>query len=120
MFELKNIQSDLNMFGEMAEVAADLSECHFEQPFFDLWTLCKEDKDACAMPAITENLTKNMFVIIGKLTQMGETFTEMKTTEDPAEYNEQMKEVGNICGTMLRDIFAFKGPAPSKQWVNQI
>ena len=30
MFEMKNIKEDMNMFGELAEVAGDLSECHFE------------------------------------------------------------------------------------------
>ena len=67
------------------------------------------------MPKLTENLTKNMFVFVGKLTQMGETFTEMNKTEDPAEYNAMLKEVGSDCGTILRDIFAFNGPAPSSK-----
>ena len=115
MFELKNIKADMNLFGEAAQVAADLSECHFEQPFFDIWTMCTEDKEACAMPKLTENMTKNMFVFVVKLTQMGETLTEMKGTTDPAEHNEQMREMGSDCGTMLRDAFAFKGPAPSKK-----
>ena len=115
MFEIKNIKADMNLFGEAAEVTADLSECHFEQSFFDIWTMCTEDKEACAMPKLTENLTKNMFVFVGKMTQMGETLTEMKKSEDQSEKNEQMREIGSDCGTMLRDMFAFKGPAPSKK-----
>ena len=113
MFEMKNIKADMNMFGEAAEVTADLSECHFEQSFFDIWAMCQEDKEVCAMPKLTENLTKNMFVIVGKLTQMGETMTELKTAEG-AEYNELMKEIGSDWGTMIRDFFAFTGPAPKK------
>ena len=115
MFELKNMKSDMNLFGQTAEVAADLSECHFEQSFFDLWTMCTTDKEACAMPKLTENLTKNMFVFVGKLTQMGETLTEMKGVTDQAEHNEQMREMGSDCGTILRDMFAFKGQAPSRK-----
>ena len=35
--------------------------------------MCKENKDACKMEQITENLTKSMFVLMGKLTSMAET-----------------------------------------------
>ena len=114
MFEMKNIKADMNLFGEAAEVASDLSGCHFEQSFFDIYGMCKEDKEACAMPKLTENLTKNMFVIVGKMTQMAETMTEMKDAEG-SEYDELMREVGADYGTMLRDVFAFKGKAPSAE-----
>ena len=111
MFEIKNLKDDMSLFGEAAEVAADLSSCHFEQSFFSIWGMCKEDKEACAIPKLTENLTKNMFVIVGKMTQMAETMTEMKDA-DNAEFNELMRGVGGDCGTMVRDVFAFTGKAP--------
>ena len=115
MFELKNIKSDLNLFGAAAEVTSDLAQCHFEQPFFDIWGMCKEeDSTACAIDTLTQNLTKNMFVLVGKMTQMGESMTEMKTA-DQSEYEEIMKEMGTDCGTMLRDVFAFTGKAPSNE-----
>ena len=114
MFELKNIKSDLNLFGAAAEVTSDLAQCHFEHPFFDLWGMCKEDETTCAIDTLTQNLTKNMFVLVGKMTQMGESMTEMKGA-DQAEYEEIMKEMGTDCGTMLRDVFAFEGKAPSEQ-----
>jgi hypothetical protein len=44
MFELKNIQEDMNLFGEGAEVMEDLSNCHFEQSLYDVWGMCQEDK----------------------------------------------------------------------------
>ena len=115
MFELKNIKSDLNLFGAAAEVTSDLAQCHFEQPFFDIWGMCnEEDSTACAIDTLTQNLTKNMFVLVGKMTQMGESMTEMKTA-DQSEYEEIMKEMGTDCGTMLRDVFAFTGKAPSNE-----
>ena len=115
MFELKNIKSDLNLFGAAAEVTSDLAQCHFEQPFFDIWGMCKEeDSTACAIDTLTQNLTKNMFVLVGKMTQMGESMTEMKTANQ-SEYEEIMKEMGTDCGTMLRDVFAFTGKAPSNE-----
>ena len=115
MFELKNIKSDLNLFGAAAEVTSDLAQCHFEQPFFDIWGMCKEEgSTACEIETLTQNLTKNMFVLVGKMTQMGESLTEMKTA-DQSEYEEIMKEMGTDCGTMLRDVFAFTGKAPSSE-----
>ena len=48
------------------------------------------------------------------MTQMGESMTEMKGA-DQDEYEEIMKEMGTDCGTMLRDVFAFTGKAPSAQ-----
>ena len=40
MFSMKNIKADLNLFGEFAEVAGDLSACHFESSGKDIWDLC--------------------------------------------------------------------------------
>ena len=113
LFDMKNLQSDLSLFGEFAEVASDLTECHFEEPMFDLWNMCTEEPEACAVPKITENLTKNMFVFIGKLTQMGETIAEMNKETNSEEYNKLMREIGTDGGTMLRDLFAYQGIAPS-------
>ena len=53
-----------------------------------------------------------MFVLVGKLTQMGESFTEMKGAEQD-EYEEILKEVGSGAGTIMRDVFAFTGKPPS-------
>ena len=119
LFEAKNLKNDLNLFGEGAEVISDLASCHFEQPFFDIWAMCHEGEGeeagaACALPKLTENLTKNMFVMVGKLTQMGEAFTEMKDADD-AEYAELWRGVGTDAGTMLRDMFAFTGKAPTDE-----
>lgn len=129
MFELKNLKSDLNLFGAAAEVTSDLAQCHFEQPFFDIWGMCTgsddevsedaDDLDAeaagpCAIPTLTQNLTKNMFVLVGKLTQMGESFTEMKGAEQK-EFEEICKEVGDGMGTIVRDVFAFTGKPPGSK-----
>ena len=107
MFELKNIKTDLNMFGEIAEVAGDLSECHFESSFYDLWNFCAEDKANCEMGAITQNLTKNMFVLMGKLTSMAETFKGFPS-KDQDEYREQMRELGSDAGTFLRVVYGYE------------
>ena len=109
LFEMKNLKEDMNLFGEGAEVMEDLSACHFEKSFFDLWGMCQDNKEICAMSQITENLTKNMFVLMGKLTAMAETMKEFPA-EDEGEYHEQMRELGSDAGTFLRVIYNYQTP----------
>ena len=61
------------------------------------------------MSAITTNLTKNMFVLMGKLTSLAETLKGFPSTEED-EYNEQMRELGADAGTLLRVIYNFETP----------
>jgi hypothetical protein len=119
MFEMKNIKEDMNLFGEGAEIMEDLSACHFEQSFFDVWGMCQDNKEICAMSQITENLTKNMFVLMGKMTAMAETMKEFKPTEDGEELNEEeyyenMREIGTDAGTFFRVIYNYQTPEQMK------
>ena len=110
VFNIENIHDDLNLFAEGAEIMSDLSECKFEQSVFDVMAMCKEvDEDGaskCAMSHMTENLSKNMFVLMGKLTGMAETMKDFPS-EDPEEYHEQMRELGTDAGTFLRVLYNF-------------
>ena len=71
--KIADIQNDFNLFGEMAEVFENLSQCHFEESVFDIIGMCAADPEACLMPKLTENVSKQMFVLVGKLTSLGET-----------------------------------------------
>ena len=97
---------------------SDLSNCKFEQSIFDIMAMCKEvDEDGvskCAMSHITENLTKNMFVLMGKLTGMAETMKDYPA-EDPEDYHEQMRELGTDAGTFLRVLYNFQTPEMEKE-----
>ena len=53
MLQIKNIKEDMGMFSELAEVAGDLSACHFAQSAKDLRSMCTEKEDACKMETIT-------------------------------------------------------------------
>ena len=110
MLNMKHVQEDLNLFAEGAEIMSDLSACKFEQSIFDIMSMCKEkDEDGkkkCDMAHMTENLSKNMFVLMGKMTGMAETMNDFPA-EDPEEYQEQMKELGTDAGTFLRVLYNF-------------
>ena len=113
IMSVSKIHEDLNLFAEGAEIMSDLSNCKFEQSYFDIMAMCKEvDEDGvskCAMSHITENLSKNMFVLMGKLTGMAETMKDFPS-EDPEEYHEQMRELGTDAGTFLRVLYNFQTP----------
>ena len=69
---IANIQEDMNIFAKMTEVMENLATCHFEQSAFDLMQLCTKDKKACNMQTLTQNLSKDMFVLVGKMTSLAE------------------------------------------------
>ena len=109
MFQMKNIKSDLNLFGEFAQVAGDLSACHFESTGKDIWDMCKQNEELCSMETITQNITKSLFVLMGKLTGLAETLKSFPAEEED-EYREQMRELGSDAGTFLRVIFSYETP----------
>ena len=103
---IANIQEDFNLFGEMAEVFENLSKCHFEESAFDILALCSASPEACMMPKLSENMTKQMFVLVGKLTSLGETMQGFPA-KDTDTFREQTKELGQDLGTTLRIVFDF-------------
>ena len=109
LFSITNFTSNIQVFGSVVEVAGDLYACTFWSTALDLWNICSSEKNACAMETITENLTKNMFVLMGKLTSMAETLKGYPSKEED-EFREQMRELGSDAGTFLRVIYNYESP----------
>ena len=105
---LSDLQKDLNLFEDGAEIMENLGNCHFEKPAFDILRMCTKDSESCKGSKVLENLTKNMFVLVGKITGAAETFDGFPA-EDNADFREQMHEIGDDCGTLLRVLFDFHG-----------
>mgnify|MGYP001237506377 CR=1 FL=1 len=78
---ITDFQKDFNMFAQMAEIMENLSKCHFEESMFDIMSMCSKEPEKCLLPKVTENLTKNMFVLIGKMTSMAETLQGFPSDE---------------------------------------
>lgn len=104
-----DIQKDVNMFSQMAEIMENLSVCHFEQPAFDILSLCTKDAKACDLGTITQNMSKDMFVLIGKMTSLAEIMQGFPA-KDRYDFEEQMKELGSTGGTWARVMFNFHHP----------
>ena len=104
-----DLAASLNIFAEGTEVMENLVSCKFEQSAMDIMAMCKADEEACAVPKLTENLTQNMFVLMGKLTEAAELIKDFPA-EDEEEYEAQMYEFGSDAGTLLRTVFDFEAP----------
>lgn len=63
--------------------------------------------DTCTFATISGNLSKNMFVLMGKATSMAETFKDFPAP-DTGDFKEQMREFGSDLGTALRVVFNFQ------------
>lgn len=86
---IANIQEDVNVFAKMAEVMENLSTCHFEKSAFDLMTMCTKNADACKFATLTQNLSKDMFVLVGKMTSLAEIMQDFPS-KDREDFGEQM------------------------------
>jgi hypothetical protein len=106
MKHITSLSEDFTYFSDAAEVFENLSKCRFEGPAFDILHECAKDKTACTPSKFLENVTKNMFVLVGKMTSMAESFKGFpaKNTDDFAE---QMSELGDDFGTFSRVMFNF-------------
>ena len=103
---ITDVQKDFNIFADGAQIMENFSKCHIEGPAFDILHLCSTDDNACAPTKLLENLTKNMFVLVGKMTSMAETFKGFPATERDS-FKEQMMEVGDDFGTFWRVVFQY-------------
>ena len=90
----------------MAEVMENMSTCKFEESAFDIMTLCTKDKEACKMSTLTQNLSKDMFVLVGKMTSLAEVLTDFPS-KDRFDFEDQMLELGSTGGTWARVTFNF-------------
>ena len=101
---------DFNLFAQAAEVMENLSSCHFEQSVFDIMQECNDNPEDCTIGAVTQNLSKDMFVLMGKLTSVAETVQGFPA-DDNGDFKEQMREFGSDAGTALRVIFGYRSEA---------
>jgi len=102
-----DFQHDMAEFAAFGSVYENLSRCKFEETVLDLLSLCTKHPDQCAFGNLMQNLSKNMFVLVGKVTSLGETFQGFPAN-DPQEFKEQMKELGEDAGTWVRVMFDYR------------
>ena len=78
------------------------------------------------MSTLTENLTKNMFLLMGSLTTMAETMKDFKDEEsgedvemNADDYYEEMREIGTNAGSFFRTIYNYQTPEQREASANK-
>ena len=107
---------DMQEFRTFAAIFENLSKCHFEESAFDIFNMCTRNAGDCMPQKLLENLTKNMFVLVGKVTSLAETFQGFPAKTGDG-FKEQMKELGQDAGTWVRVIFNYRKAGDQDQWV---
>ena len=101
MGNMANMTADINAMTDGMEIFENMQTCRFEGPMYDILHVCKKEPEACTMKKIGENLTKNMFVLVGKMTSLAETMQNFPAT-GRKEFRDQMVELGDDMGTVWR------------------
>ena len=104
---IMNFTNDFALATSGMQIAEDVMACHFEKSAYDLMTFCSEDKTACSMSKLMENLSKNMFVIMGKMTSVAEMMKDYPSA-DRRDFKEQSEELGQATGTFFRVLFNYQ------------
>ena len=100
-----DIEKDIGILSDGAEIIESLIYCHFEKPFIDIFTFCSIED--CSIETIGNNLSKNMFVLVGKITSLTELFTSTNTStefmnNDISIWRDNMISIGDDIGTFIR------------------
>ena len=95
------------LFGQGMEVFNSFQSCSIESSFNDVSTYCNVHPSACTGAALMDNVTKNMFVLMGKFTEVTSVLQEFPA-ETAAELYTQTSSLGNILGTTLRLLSGFQ------------
>ena len=68
--QIVDINRDMKEFQVFASVFENLSNCHFEESVFDIFSMCTKSPGDCMFNKLLENLTKTAFVLVGKVTSL--------------------------------------------------
>ena len=91
--KILDFNRDVKEFQTFASIFENLSNCHFEESAFDIFSMCTKNPGECMFNKLLENLTKNAFILVGKVTSLAETFQGFPA-KDGEGFKQQMKELG--------------------------
>lgn len=105
---IADVKGDFNKFTAGAEIFENLMQCHFEESVLDLMNMCTKEPSACLPTTVTQNLSKSVFILVGKFTSLAEIMKDDFPSKDGRDFQEQTREIGETAGTVLRAIFKFR------------
>ncbi len=92
------------------EIYTNLNECPIIQEVRDIEDYCAEDTTRCAGSSIIANIQKNMFGIMGKLTDLSSIIQELPS-ETADEFYTNMYQIGDDFGTVIRQVMGLDAKA---------
>ena len=120
-----------SVMGKAAKVFANLNSCSFRQPYRDISEYCHsmdqetadevvralkavneieieelEESSLCTFGSMMDNVTKNMFVLMGKFSSMAE-LMKVFPAESDDELHMQTLEMGEDFGTFMKTAIGF-------------
>lgn len=101
LFSSAHIKDDFSLITEGTVVLSDLLGCHFEKPYLDYFAQCKSDPDSCKAAKVSENLTKNMVLLMGKASS-GIADLKGLSSSDLNEVEETTHQLGGDFGGVFR------------------
>ena len=101
------------IFNEAMSVYNNFQECSVQQSINDIVTFCNTHPQNCNGSALIDNLTQNMFVLMGQATQLS-TVMNGFPAETAEELYTQTETLGNTLGTVVRVVSGFAPSTPTK------
>lgn len=105
--ETGDLSQIMAMMTKLWDIANNLRACSFEQTFSDVYNFCTKSSDTCSTSTIIANVQKNMFVLIGKFSEITEVLKNFPA--DTAEaLQTQTNTVGSDIGSIFRSLLAYE------------
>ena len=95
------VNEGMQIFGNLE------TACSIQQSFDDLLNFCEANPDNCSATTLMQNATSNMFVLIGKFTEITEIFASFPAATTDDLYT-QTNTIGNDIGTTIRVLSGFR------------
>jgi hypothetical protein len=93
------------LFPDILVVVHALETCNVEK-FKPVIEFCYADSSRCAPAQLMANIQKNMFVLMGKLTDLGQIVRTYPPTDATAMYD-QTYQIADDLGSLLRVVIGF-------------
>lgn len=106
-FKTPEFRDAFQIFGQSVQVFTNLKSCALQESLTDVYSFCSENPELCQIQKLFENLTANMFVLMGKFTELNAMFKEFPAPESDDLYD-QTYMFGNDMGTVLRVLVGYK------------
>jgi hypothetical protein len=101
------------MLSDIMEIGMNLSQCSFDG-FVKVFDYCFEDAENCGPNKLMANIQKNMFVIMGKFTDVANIIKEFPPVH-AAELHDEIYAIGEDLGTLARVILGYETKTSPKK-----